>query len=49
MDALASVLRRRRSLSPLHIIDLSSAGVYGDQQEVFCDADGFASLALRLP
>lgn len=49
LDALASVLRRRQSLSPLHITCLSSAGVYGDQQEAFCDADGFASRALVLP
>ena len=39
MDALASVLRRRRSSSPLHVTYLSSAGVYGDQQGSLCDEE----------
>ena len=39
MDALASVLRQRRSTSPLHVTDLSSAGVYGDQQGSLCDEE----------
>lgn len=39
VNALASVLQRRSSSSPLHVTYLSSAGVYGDQRGLPCNED----------